>query len=168
MAQKNEPAIIDELYALYEQPLYLEAYKILHDPHLSEDAVQEAFLRLIRNRDKIREPSSRQVRAYVYKTLKSAALDIYRAQKRQRAHCCTLDEAIDCADGENDLSDLSAGLLDALPPRYAAVIRCLFVSGLSVRETAAVLKISEACVRKRCQRARDRLQTMKKEISYEG
>ena len=117
MAQKNETAIIDELYALYEQPLCFEAYKILHDQHLSEDAVQEAFLRLIRNRDKIREPSSRQVRAYVYKTLKSAALDIYRAQKRQRALCCTLDEAIDCADGESELSDLSAEITDAVVDR---------------------------------------------------
>ncbi len=167
MSQENETAILDELYTLYEQPLYFEAYKILHDTHLSEDAVQEAFLRLIRNRDKIRQPSSREVRAYVYKTLKSAALDLYRAQKRQRSHCCTLDEAIDCTAGESVFSDLSAELLDALPPRYAAVIRCLFISGLSVRETAAVLKISEACVRKRCQRARGRLQAMKKEISYE-
>ena len=80
----NEEDIIDSLYKLYEQSMYYEAYKILHDEYLAEDAVHEAFLRLIRNRNKISNPSSREVRNYAYKTLKSAALDIYRRQKAWR------------------------------------------------------------------------------------
>ena len=43
MPYTNED-IIDALYRLYEQPMYFEAYKILHDEYLAEDAVHEAFL----------------------------------------------------------------------------------------------------------------------------
>ncbi len=77
MPYTNED-IIDTVYKLYEQPMYFEAYKILHDEYLAEDAVHEAFLKLIRNRKKIADPASPSVRSYVYKTLKSAALDLYR------------------------------------------------------------------------------------------
>ena len=72
----NEEDIIDSLYKLYEQSMYYEAYKILHDEYLAEDAVHEAFLRLIRNRNKISNPSSREVRNYVYNTVSFIGLSI--------------------------------------------------------------------------------------------
>jgi len=168
-----EEDCIDILYQLYEQPLYYEAYKILHDEYLAEDAVHEGFLRLIRNRDKIKDPRSPQIRSYVYKTLRSAALDIYRKQKHQRDHCCDMDEAISIpAADRTESTYIAVSCVDDLPQKYASVLRCLFVRGLTVRETSAVLKISEVCVRKRLERARKMLQgkiynSMKKESYYE-
>jgi len=153
--QHTSEDIIDALYRLYEQPMYHDALKILHDEYLAEDAVHEAFLRLIRNRDKISAPSSSAVRGYVKKTLKSAALDIYRARKKQRENCAELDAAAEnVIAAEDDCQDLPLYLLAELPPKYASVMRCLFFDGLSIKETSAVLKLSEALVRKRCERAR--------------
>ena len=171
MPYTNED-IIDALYRLYEQSMYFEAYKILHDEYLAEDAVHEAFLRLIRNRGKIADPQSPAVRRYAYKTVRSAALDLYRAQKKLRENCLILDEAVEnTAAVEDGMTNLPLSLLAELSPKYAAVMRCLFLDGLSVRETAAVLKISEALVRKRCERARKLLkgisQHTEKEIHCE-
>ncbi len=170
MPYENE-GIIDELYKLYEQPMYHTAYGILHDEYLAEDAVHEAFLRLIRNRAKITDPTAPSARSYVYKTLKSAALDIYRARKEQREKCVELNEALEntVADAEN-FGDITNELLAELPPKYASVVRCLFIDALTVRETSAVLNISESLVRKRCERARKLLKSCteyKKEIRYE-
>ena len=165
--------IIDVLYRLYEQPMYFEAYKILHDEYLAEDAVHEAFLRLIRNRKKIVDPNSAAVRRYVYKTVNSTALDIYRRQKKQREHCVEMDEAIEntIISEEETLVNLPLSLISDLPPQYASVMRCLFLDGLNIRETAAVLKISEDLVRKRCERARKFLKStpinLKKERHHE-
>ena len=154
MPYTNED-IIDALYRLYEQSMYFEAYKILHDEYLAEDAVHEAFLRLIRNRSKIADPRSPAVRRYAYKAVRSAALDLYRKQKKQRENCLVLDETIEnTTAAEEVMTNLPLSLLAELPPKYASVMRCLFLDGLSVRETAAVLKISESLVRKRCERAR--------------
>ena len=171
MPYTNED-IIDALYRLYEQSMYFEALKILHDRYLAEDAVHEAFLRLIRNRNKIVDPNSPTARRYVYKTVNSAALDLYRSQKKQRDNCCALDEAIEnTTAAEEVMPNLPLSLLAELPPKYASVMRCLFLDGLNTRETAAVLKISEALVRKRCERARKLLKTppinSKKETHYE-
>ena len=148
--------IIDALYRLYEQSMYYEAYKILHDEYLAEDAVHEAFLRFIRNRNKIVDHESPAVRRYVYKTVNSTALDIYRRQKKQREHCLEMDESIEntIVSEEESPVNLPVLLISDLPPKYASVMRCLFLDGLSIRETAAVLKISEDLVRKRCERAR--------------
>jgi len=154
MPYTNEDSI-DALYRLYEQPMYYEAYKILHDEYLAEDAVHEAFLRLIRNREKIADPEAPSVRSYAYKTLRSAALDLYRRQKKQRENCLELDEAMENTLVSEELADdLTLNVLSELPLKYASVMRCLFFDGLNIRETSAVLKISENCVRKRCERAR--------------
>lgn len=170
MPYTNED-IINTLYRLYEQPMYFEAYKILHDEYLAEDAVHEAFLRLIRNREKIVVPDTPSVRSYVYKALKSAALDLYRKQKKQRENCIVLDETLENTITEEIGQDLQPVFLSELPQKYASVMRCLFIDGLTVRETAAVLKISESLVRKRCERARKLLRPSaadtKKEIRYE-
>ncbi len=169
MPYTNED-IIDTLYRLYEQPMYFEAYKILHDEYLAEDAVHEAFLRLIRNRDKIAVPDSPSVRSYVYKALKSAALDLYRKQKKQLENCLALDGTLENTIAEEIGHDLPPAFLAELPQKYASVMRCLFIDDLTVRETSAVLKISESLVRKRCERARKLLKSCteyKKEIRYE-
>ncbi len=171
MPYTNED-IIYALYRLYEQPMYFEAYKILHDEYLAEDAVHEAFLKLIRNRKKIIDPVSPSVKSYAYKTLRSAALDLYRKQKKQRENMLELDEAMENTLTDEDLPpDLPISLLSELPPKYASVMRCLFFDGLSIKETSAVLNISEELVRKRCERARKLLKSKtinpKKETLHE-
>ena len=152
--------IIDALYRLYEQTMYFAAYGILHDEYLAEDAVHEAFVRLIRSREKIANADSPATRRYVYKTLKSAALDLYRRQKKQRENCTVLDETVENTYAfEAMYCDMPFELIAEIPPKYASVMRCLFIDGLNIRETAAVLKISENCVRKRLERARKLLKT---------
>ncbi len=152
---KAKADVIETLYMLYEQKMYCEAYGILRDEYLAEDAVQEAFLRLIRNRDKLESAQSPATRRYVYKTARCAALDIYRKQKTNRENLCEWDDRAEniWSDEPPDLS-ISLSEVYSLPQKYFSVMKCLVLDGLNVRETSAVLKISEACVRKRCERAR--------------
>ncbi len=150
---------MDILYARYEQTLYIRALGILHDTYLAEDAVQEAFLRLIRNRDRLLSLSREAMEAYIYKTLRTAAIDLYRQQRERLSAECMWTESSEDGEWEDPTAVAEEGLyatstIDALPPVYANVLRCIYVHGLSQRETAAVLKISEACVRKRLERAR--------------
>ena len=156
----TDETIIDALYRLYEQPMYFLAYRILRDEYLAEDAVHDAFLRLIRNRRKITDPDSKAVRSYVSKTVKSAALDLYRKQKKHRDNCTALDESVEnTVMTDAPTADMPSDGIADLPPKYAAVMRCLFLDGLNVRETSAVLNIREDLVRKRCERARKLLKT---------
>lgn len=156
----NDADKIAALYHLYEQAMYYEARAILHDDHQAEDAVHEAFVRLIRKRSRIGDPASDRTRAYVQRTLRSTAIDLYRKNRREREHACD-PEVLETVTDDSDILPFDAGkLIGRLPNAYADAARCRFLHGLSVRETAAVLKISEACVRKRCERARRMLQEM--------
>ena len=50
---EEEKSLVEALYIKYEQDMYNVAFSILHNNYDAEDAVQEAFLRVIENLDKI-------------------------------------------------------------------------------------------------------------------
>jgi len=152
MGFEKDKNIISELYELYEQKMYYAAFSILKDEYLAEDAVHESFIRLIRNREKLGKADSQTVRGYVKKTVKSAALDIYRKRQKYSERCSEFSEADSI--GYFELFEDPRFSLDELPPKYSSVIRCLYLHGLNTKETSAVLKISEALVRKRAERAK--------------
>jgi len=154
MPKTEDASKIAELYSMYEQKMFYEARGILNDDQLAEDAVQEAFLKLIRHRDRLSTLRPQQISSYVWQTLRSTAIDIYRKNKRERERICDIEEAEKII-GENDsLNDGVICLIDDLPPKYKAIAVCRLKHGLSVKETASVLKLTESCVRKRYERAR--------------
>lgn len=148
---------IGRMYELYEQEMYRAAYSVLGDAFSAEDAVHDAFLRIIANRDKIISPDSPKSRAYAVKAARNAAIDIYRRKKRAAERECELDTADeygattdDGLCGYGDIGDYIA----LLPEKYRAVVKNRLGYGLSCAETAAVMQISENCVKKRYERAK--------------
>ena len=81
---------------------------------------------------------------------------LVEAARRRQAHkrgdgvrAITLDDDLDgLAVGEDDVLGLDAALegLARLSPRQAVIVESRFFGGLDVRETAALLDISEATV----------------------
>ncbi len=158
MVSLNEDASkIERLYLLYEQSMFREARAILREDHLAEDAVHEAFLRLVRKRDGLDDPESDKTRAYIRKVLRSTAIDIYRKNRRDRDNCCSYEDNESIIAKDSTVFDDTVCLIEDLPPKYASVIRCIALHRLSAKEAAAVLRISEACVRKRYERAKKML-----------
>ena len=69
---------IRELYEIYEQPMFRIAYAVLHDSALAEDAVSDAFIRIIGKLDRLKAPDSPKTKQYIVKTIKSTSINIYR------------------------------------------------------------------------------------------
>lgn len=63
---------LQTLYQIYEKPMYHIAYAILHHPQQAEDAVSEAFCRVIRHLDKIGEPEHPKTKQYMIKIIRSS------------------------------------------------------------------------------------------------
>lgn len=149
---------IEQSYQLYEQKMYQIAYRILHDSQLAEDAVQEAFLKLIRNNIYFENPESDDCKRYLITVVKNASINIYNRKKREQEIMYLSDQDIDVKDilGQDEIEEYAdiKELISELPSKYYAVIQCLVVENLSVRETAKELRITEANVRKRFQRAK--------------
>jgi len=135
----------------------------------SEDALQEALLRTFRYAGRIREPAA--FRAWLYKTVKNACLVGRRRPVAAPRHLQSLDDALhavafepaDARPGADELvarlesSDAIRSALAALPAAYREAVFLRDLEGLSTKEVARVLGISEANVKVRLHRAHGRL-----------
>ena len=159
MREFSDSEKLERLYELYEQKMYAVAFSILRNEWQAEDAVQDAFVRLLKNIRKLRDLED------VLQTIQSASLDQYR--KNQITSNATVPiKDMDFADERDDIMKLVSRLagdsvleqiLGKLPDSYRDVILFRCVHQLSVKETASVLEIGESLVRKRQQRALKKL-----------
>jgi len=141
----------------------------------AEDVMQEALIKTYRNVARIREPAA--FKPWLYRTVRNACLNGRRKRAGEPRRLRSLDEGvrsqaqpnhIDAPDpGKNpeQLAD-NAGLrrrlrkaLRSLPPSYREVVFLREMEGLSTREVAKVMRISEDNVKTRLHRARVQLQT---------
>jgi RNA polymerase sigma-70 factor, ECF subfamily len=158
-------ALDDALAGLVDQysgALYRVAFSVLRNPSDAEDAVQEAFLRVLRHRDSLGEV--RDHRVWLIRIVWNIVLDRKRRAK-------TRPETDDVADLARVLpsSGLSAEEAAAAAQHHARVLACveqlptkerdvLMLSAfeeLSSVEIATVLGITESSVRSRLFRARN-------------
>jgi len=140
----------------------------------AEDAMQEALIKTYRYVGQIREPAA--FRPWLYRTVRNACLMGRRKKVGEPARLQSLDEVLPGRDGltradapdpgknPEQLAD-NARLrrrlrtaLGRLPAPYRAVVFLREMEGLSTREVAHVLGISEDNVKARLHRARLQLQ----------
>ena len=140
----------------------------------AEDAMQEALIKTYRYVGQIREPAA--FRPWLYRTVRNACLMGRRKKVGEPTRLQSLDELLPGQDartrpdtpdpGKNpeQLAD-NAGLrrrlrtaLGKLPAPYRAVVFLREMEGLSTRDVARVLGISEDNVKTRLHRARLQLQ----------
>ena len=68
---------LERLFDLYEKKMYGTAFQILRDEGQAEDAVQDAFLRVMAHISQINQPESVETQRLMVKVIRSAAIDIY-------------------------------------------------------------------------------------------
>lgn len=157
----KQHAFIEDCYELYEQKMFRVALAILHDEKLAEDAVQDAFLQLIRHKVFFRKADSDDCKRYILATIKNTSINIYNKRKSENRivsftenlEAVCGDQAVE-AEYKNDTGAECTPLMNSLPEKYYDVVECLVVRDYSVQETADRLGITEANVRKRYERAK--------------
>lgn len=128
--------------------LYRLAYTQLRSAADAEDAVQEAFLRLLRAAPPLENDA--HTRAWLMRVTLNICRDMLRSPWRRRRD--ELPEDIP-AEGEDERADLLRAVL-ALPPKYRAAIHLHYYEGYSIREIADLLGCPAATVGTRLARAR--------------
>jgi RNA polymerase sigma-70 factor (ECF subfamily) len=160
--QHAQEELLAGLVQEYASTLYRVAFSVLRNASDAEDAVQEAFLRVLRHRDSLGEVRDRRV--WLIRIVWNLVLDRKRRAK-------TRPETDDVADLARVLpaAGLSAEDLAAAAQHHAHVLRCverlplkerqvMMLSAfdeLSSVEIASVLEITESSVRSRLFRARN-------------
>jgi len=152
----------------YSGPIYRLAFKILGDAQDAEDALQETFLKAFRALRDFEGRSS--ISTWLYRI---AANEAFMALRRRKPDAVSVDEAQSTPDGEQEpiqivdwcclpedelLSSEARDHLDKAIDRLSPALKAVFllrdIEGMSVRETAEALNLTEAAVKTRLLRAR--------------
>jgi RNA polymerase sigma-70 factor, ECF subfamily len=174
MATEFSPAMtvdstdtISELVAEYSAALYRVAYSVMRNSAEAEDAVQEAFLRVLKHRDKLGE--IRDVRVWLVRITWNVVLDRKRRGKTrpESDDIADFSRVLPSADRRADEEVISSqeharilALIDRLPAKEREALLLSAVEELSTAEIAAVLKTTESSVRSRIFRARRELSAL--------
>ena len=158
---------ITALVAEYSSTLYRVAYSVMRNSAEAEDAVQEAFLRVLKHRDKLGE--IRDLRVWLVRITWNVVLDRKRRGKTRPENDDVADYArvLPSADRRADEEIISSqeysrilALIDRLPAKERQALLLSAVEELSTAQIASVLKTTESSVRSRIFRARRELSAL--------
>lgn len=150
---------LERLYLEYRSVMFCATNEILHNEHEAEDAVQQAFMKIAENLDKVPDELSNKTKAFVVTIAENTAIDRYRKLKRHGD--CELCEGA-CGIEANSADELVSCILK-LPARYRQFILLKYYHGYSTREIAKLLGMSSAAASKTAQRAKQRLEQLCRE-----
>jgi RNA polymerase sigma-70 factor (ECF subfamily) len=165
-AKRGDPAAFERLVLRFRGPLAAYAFSLLRDRGHAEDAVQEALLLAYRDLGDLRDP--RRFRQWLYAIVENTALSGYRRLKRRPAFPLGEEEAVaeGCPFGEadGDAREIPTYRVEALRasmaglrPHYAEALRLHYVDGLSSKDLASALGLSQNNAKMRLRRARKAL-----------
>ena len=164
---EEEISKFELIYSTYNKQMYYTENNILNDSHLAEDAVQNAFLRIINNLEKIEDINSHKTKGLIVIIVKNVSIDIYRKNKKERDNTIFIDD-LDDINGydeinKNDIGDLEIAI-SKLPENYKQVFLLKFSHELTDNEISEILDIKPDNVRKRISRGREKLKNILKKM----
>ncbi|MHB9144364.1 MAG: RNA polymerase sigma factor [Symbiobacteriia bacterium] len=162
-----------ELVERYKRPLYAAALRLVGDPGLAEDAVQETFLRAYRGlgRFRVGDPLA----PWLYRIITNLCYDIGRSRRRQAtggsdgelARQADPGEGPDDALTRSETSRLVQEAITELPDKYRVMVVLAHGQGLSYEEICQATGEPLTIVKNRLFRARQMLKEKLKPY-YEG
>lgn len=137
---------IQTWYEKYKTGLFRYALTLVKNPETAEDVLQEVFLRLLSGRY---SPEPGKEQAYLYRMARNLCFDHLRRQKR-------LDQEPPQIPWEQS-QYAYIELISTLDSREQEVVTLKIVGGLTHREIAKVLGLTEHAAKKRYERAIQKL-----------
>jgi RNA polymerase sigma-70 factor (ECF subfamily) len=173
-AGAGDPVALERLLLRAQEVAWRFSASVCGHANDAEDAMQEALIKTYRYVGRIREPEA--FRPWLYKTVRNACLMGRRKRAGEPSRLLSVDDVLPGPGGPvptdaphpgrnpEQLADNAAlrrrlrKALRALPGPYRAIVFLREMEGLSTREVAHVLDISEDNVKTRLHRARLQLQ----------
>lgn len=176
-AASGDRTALDQLLAEAQGVAYRFSVTVCGHADEAEDVMQDALLRTFRHVQRIEHPE--YFRTWLYRTVRNACLMRRRRRVDEPAHLLSIDEP--APDGEDvppvleipdpgrtpeqlaantHLRGQLAAALQQLSPTLRLTVFLRDIEGLSTREVAQVMRVSEANVKTRLHRARQRLRAV--------
>lgn len=153
-----ENSIVD--WQTYRSNLYQFIYKRINDSALAEDIVQDVLVKAYESRDSLR--NSDKLGKWLFQIARNAVIDYYRTSKETDPLPNDLsgDEETVQNDVERELVSCLKPFIEQLPEHYRKAVKLSELEGLTQREVASVLELTESGAKSRVQRGREILESM--------
>ena len=143
------------IHKYMNRQIYAVAYAVLQDFSLSDDVVQETYIKIIEKAFSYQKGTN--ARAWVLSIARNIAIDFYRKRRFE----CETDELEDTGLRFDESSVLSSmevkRALDMLTDEERQIITFKVYAGLKHREIASLLGITVEACKKKYQRAAEKL-----------
>jgi RNA polymerase sigma factor (sigma-70 family) len=169
---RSDDAALAELYDRYGRAAYGLALRVLRDPSLAEDAVQEAFLHVWRSAGRFRADRAK-VGTWVLTFVHRRAVDLVRREERRRtepaesAPVATGPGADEDADRRSK-REIVQGALRTLPPEQREAIELAYYGGYTQSELAERLGEPLGTIKSRMFTGLQRLRALLDEAGFEA
>lgn len=154
----------ESIYGTYKYRMYWICMDILKDHHLAEDALQEAFLSIVKRLDTVEDVDSKRTACYVCLIAKTRAIDLYRKVMRDYKREFLIEDyglvVYSSASGVREGS-VQAEILEsiqALMPLDRQILELYLEKQMTRNEIAILLNLKYDTVRKRINKALAKLQ----------
>ena len=155
---------LEKLFKQHYRQMYRLATILLHDDAESKDVVHDIFAHLLRNSQDLREDTAE---SYLLTSVRNRCLNVIRSRQIQERvehlYLLDLDTTITPTQRlEEELEALYKGINQLEPPVCRDIIMQHFRDGITFKEIANRLGVSETTVYKHLRRALNQLRTQLK------
>ena len=164
---KNRDVDLESVIDRYSDMLYKICFLILKNEQDTKDVLQETFLIYYTKKPKFENEEHKK--AWLIKVSQNKCKEFLRFHKRHAALPWEdMEETLVITDGLSGSDKEILSLIWDLDYKLKSVVILFYIEGYSVNEIADILKTSPSAVKKRLQRAREKLSVKyKREVAYE-
>jgi RNA polymerase sigma-70 factor (ECF subfamily) len=147
----------ERLVAPWRDDLYRYAFWLCRDPQLADDVVQETMLRAFKSLDSLREEAV--VKTWLLTIVRREHARVYerkRLETRDIDDLSAAEAALIATSEDSDIEDMRQAIF-RLRDEYREPLVLQVMMGLSTREIADALEITQGAVLTRLHRARQKL-----------
>lgn len=158
--KRRDETALSVLFDTYYEKLYLFAEKYIYDSDKAHDIVQDVFLKIWENAERLELTSS--IQHYLFASVRNGCLNYLKSlqiedrNNRKYAEAYIESQNVDMVDDEELLACVRQ-VLDELPEKCREVCLLRFVEGYKYAEIAARLDMNENTVKAQLHRGMERL-----------
>ena len=165
--KKCDKQKFERIYLQYRETMFIIANEILKNKENAEDAVQDAFVLIIRNLDNIDDVLSKKTANYIKVIIKNRSYQIYNRNKKKEIltddynFFASLPDPVQNAEErleQAEMVKMVEEMILALPDRYKEVLYLYYYNELPYSKIAEALNTTEANARQIARRARKLLE----------
>ncbi|WEK35904.1 MAG: sigma-70 family RNA polymerase sigma factor [Candidatus Pseudobacter hemicellulosilyticus] len=162
----GEADAFEVLFNRYWKPLYLAAFKRLHNREEAEDIVQELLASVWRRRYEIQLNNDNPVSAYLFSALRYRIISFYAGVRTERFYGDVLGKILEIKEEDyfahlmtRELQELLQQEIDSMPDNMKQVYLLTRENDFSIKEAAMQANLSEQTVKNLITSASRRLRT---------